>query len=215
MTRAQLGHSTNGPSDRVRTMTDSDRNDETGDQPSRRGRRTRRTQAAGSSPPTPKRTPSRHRKPVTVQGVAEESTGPARDPKTGRISGGNPGNRGGPGRPSKALKTRQAYIGELTSGRALEIAQDDKHPAWPMIHRMSHEYTLGKPEHSVKLGGAAVLVIRKASEDRRGEAPCRKRAPSCRTRAQAGGPAYSSLGLVLVGRPPLSGGRRGFGALPN
>ena len=58
---------------------------------------------------------------------------------------GNPGNRGGSGRPSLAYRERCRWIADLiVNGTAAEIAKDADHPLLVQVWRLADERGYGK-----------------------------------------------------------------------
>lgn len=96
---------------------------------------------------------------------SEQKTGPKRDPRTGRVSGGNPGNSGGkkgrsgrkPG-PFKDMLRRLRESPELAE--SLEAAvKDPESRAFPAALKLLSDYDEEKPVERKELSGEVVVRV--------------------------------------------------------
>lgn len=83
--------------------------------------------------------------------------GPVRDPKTGRVSGGNPGNKGG-GRPSNAFLERCAHLSDTVvlqkvTDYLTDEAKTPNDAAWRWCAEMVIERSKGRVSTVMEVTG--------------------------------------------------------------
>lgn len=92
-----------------------------------------------------------------------KKSGPKRDPKTGRVSGGNPGNSGGkPGRSGRKPDSFKALCREILEDEEVQAelrkaAKERATAGYGGVMKMLASYAEGMPEQSVKHSGTVTV----------------------------------------------------------
>jgi hypothetical protein len=78
----------------------------------------------------------------------------------GKLRTGNPGNKGGPGRPPKEFKEmcRRLVGSEAMEGTFTRVLKKPTHPAWTPTVKLLTEHGYGAPDRTVKVSGGAAPI---------------------------------------------------------
>jgi hypothetical protein len=89
--------------------------------------------------------------------------GPLRDPTTGRVSGGNPGNKGGTGRPPDEFKRLMSEIASddvaLRTLRKIIANADHRHHMSAREYATTRGYGKPKETHEIEVGDKLADLI--------------------------------------------------------
>lgn len=74
---------------------------------------------------------------------------------------GNPGNKGGTGRPSNALRIRLAEVAKkfIESADSLHVAGNPDHPQWLGLGKFATEMTEGRPVQAIEGGDTPLELV--------------------------------------------------------
>lgn len=98
---------------------------------------------------------------VEIGTVVKQNIATQPGPRGGKLQIGNPGNKGGSGRPSNALRIRLGSIAEkfAKSADSLEVAGNPNHPQWLGLGKFAVEMVEGKPNQTMQVDAQVQIVV--------------------------------------------------------